>query len=85
MKHGAFRINSARYEVMDADALLDTLDNSQLAGAALDVFDTEPPCDPRLATHPKVITTPHIRAFTRESIDLTMHAAVDHLFNTLSK
>nr|WP_290667432.1 phosphoglycerate dehydrogenase [Ardenticatena sp.] len=67
MKPTAYLINVARGGVVDEDALVQALDEGRLAGAALDVFAEEPPRDTRLATHPKIVTTPHLGASTTEA------------------
>jgi D-3-phosphoglycerate dehydrogenase len=53
--------------VVDEAALRDALDSGHLAGAALDVFAQEPPAPGSIATHAKVIATPHIGAQTAEA------------------
>jgi D-3-phosphoglycerate dehydrogenase / 2-oxoglutarate reductase len=63
-------INTARGDLIDEGALADAIDAGQVAGAALDVFQTEPPPDPRLQTLPQVVATPHIAASTREGQEL---------------
>jgi phosphoglycerate dehydrogenase-like enzyme len=83
MKPGVFIINTARFDLLDAGAVLAALDTGHIAGLALDVFDTEPPTDERLARHPRVLATPHIGAFTRESIDRAMTKAVINLLVAL--
>lgn len=67
MRRDAYLINTGRAGLIDTEALLRALDREQIAGAALDVFDTEPPSasDP-LVTHPRVLATPHIAAWTEE-------------------
>ncbi len=67
MKKGARLICAARGGVIDEDALRAALDSGQLAGAALDVFAAEPPAPGGIATHPKVIATPHVGAQTHEA------------------
>ncbi|HBY95791.1 MAG: phosphoglycerate dehydrogenase [Ardenticatenaceae bacterium] len=67
MRNGAFLINAARGDLVDEPALSKALEAGKLAGAALDVFSTEPPKDSPLVGHPRVITTPHLGASTVEA------------------
>lgn len=67
MKQGAFIINCARGGVVSEKALLNALNNGKIAGAALDVFETEPKPSKELLEHPRVSVTPHIGASTKEA------------------
>ncbi len=83
MKPGSLLINCARGGVVDEEALLEALDSGHLAGAAVDVFATEPPTDRRLAEHPKTVTTPHIGAQTREAQERIALETVKMLLSAL--
>lgn len=69
MKDGVRIINVARGGLVDEDALLSVLESGKVAGAALDVFENEPPTDCPLLGHPKVVATPHLGASTAEAQD----------------
>ncbi len=68
MKPTAILVNCSRGEVVDADALAAALERGDLAGAALDVFATEPlPADSPLRRAPRTVLTPHIAGSTHEA------------------
>lgn len=69
-KKGVRIINCARGELISEADLLQALESGQVAGAALDVFEKEPPADPRLVAHPEVIAAPHIAGSTEEAQEI---------------
>jgi phosphoglycerate dehydrogenase-like enzyme len=85
MKRGAYLLNTARAGLLDEEAVLMALDSGQLSGLATDVFREEPPRDLRLLQHSKVIATPHVGGYTRESVSRAVEAAVDNLLAALVK
>lgn len=69
MKKGVIIVNAARAEIVDTHALLEALDSGKVTRAAIDVFTDEPVgVEWHLATHPKVIPTPHIGGSTSEAL-----------------
>jgi D-3-phosphoglycerate dehydrogenase len=69
MPAGSFVINTSRGGMIDEAALAAALASGHIAGAALDVFEGEPPApDHPLRNHPKVICTPHISGVTAGSM-----------------
>jgi D-3-phosphoglycerate dehydrogenase len=67
MKNGARLINCARGGLVDEDALYDALASGKLAGAALDVFEIEPPGQHKLLELDNFVGTPHLGASTLEA------------------
>lgn len=67
MQSSAFLVNSARGPLVDTDALVDAVRDGTIAGAGLDVFETEPlPPDSPLHDLDNVVTTPHVAAMTSD-------------------
>jgi D-3-phosphoglycerate dehydrogenase len=67
MKRGVYILNCARGGIIDDTDLLAALESGQVAGAAVDVYDPEPPADWRVPKHPRVVAMPHIGASTVEA------------------
>jgi D-3-phosphoglycerate dehydrogenase len=66
-RDGVRLINCARGGIVDEAALLRALETGKVAGAALDVFEEEPPAASALIAHERVVCTPHLGASTREA------------------
>ncbi len=67
MKNGVYIINCARGGIINEEALYDAITSGKVAGAALDVFEQEPPVNSRLVGLDQVICTPHLGASTEEA------------------
>ncbi|MEU3694434.1 D-2-hydroxyacid dehydrogenase family protein [Streptomyces griseoviridis] len=66
LKPTAYLVNTSRAAIVDQDALLAALREGRIAGAGVDVFDTEPlPADHPMRTAPRLLATPHLGYVTR--------------------
>jgi D-3-phosphoglycerate dehydrogenase len=79
MKPGVRIVNCARGGIVDETALLEALENGHVGGAAIDVFENEPPGDNPLLTDPRVLATPHLGASTEEAQESVAIEAADIL------
>ncbi len=84
MKKSAFLVNTSRGGVVDESALLKALNDGEIAGAALDVFEEEPPSEWDLVKHPKLIATPHLASSTSEAQDRVGELTADKIIAELS-
>jgi phosphoglycerate dehydrogenase-like enzyme len=86
MKEGALLINAARGELVDEAAVLAGLASGKLAGYATDVLSEEPPSPTHpFLSHPKVILTPHLGAYTKESLHAMGTTLVEQVRTVLAE
>jgi len=79
---GAYLVNASRGPVVDPRALLEALDSGHLAGAALDVFEKEPPdVNDRIRDHPRVCVSPHAAFFSVESDEEARRRSVENIIS----
>jgi phosphoglycerate dehydrogenase-like enzyme len=82
MKPTALFINTARGQLVNSRALAEALANETIAGAALDVFNTEPlDRNSPLTRLPNVILTPHIAANTSEALNVSLNMVIDNVID----
>lgn len=81
MRPSAYLINHARGPIVDSQALADALNTGRIAGAAIDVFEMEPPVpvDHPLLTARNTIVTPHVAFATTESMNLRASIVFDNI------
>jgi D-3-phosphoglycerate dehydrogenase len=84
MKDGARLVNCARGELVDLDAVLAGLESGKLAGAALDVFPSEPFTEHPLFDRDDVVLTPHLGASTAEAQDRAGVVTAEQVIAALS-
>jgi phosphoglycerate dehydrogenase-like enzyme len=78
MKQSAYLVNTSRGPIVDTDALLEALERGTIAGAGLDVYDTEPlPVDHPLRSAPRTILTPHLGYVTEDTYAVFFPDAVE--------
>ena len=87
MKPTAFIINAARGPIIESDALHQALEQGIIAGAAVDVFDMEPPLPENypLLTAPNLIATPHIGFNTKEAVTEKGRIALQNILDFLKQ
>ncbi|MFF1301651.1 D-2-hydroxyacid dehydrogenase family protein [Streptomyces sp. NPDC058307] len=80
LKPGAYLINTSRAAIVDQDALLTALHEGRIAGAGVDVFDTEPlPADHPMRTAPRLLATPHLGYVSRANYTTYYGQAVENI------
>jgi D-3-phosphoglycerate dehydrogenase / 2-oxoglutarate reductase len=85
LKKGVRLVNCARGGIIDESALAEALTSGHVAGAAIDVFDPEPPADSPLLKAPNVVLTPHLGASTLEAQDAVAREAAQLLTDYLTR
>ncbi|MCF8340958.1 MAG: phosphoglycerate dehydrogenase [Chitinophagaceae bacterium] len=85
MKDSAFLINTARGGIVNEQDLKFALSNGIIAGAALDVYETEPPIDMELLKLPNLICTPHTGGNANEAVVAMGMSAIEHLIQYFKK
>lgn len=83
MKPTSFLINTSRGEIVDEKSLFVALSENRIAGAALDVFEIEPPTNTELLKLPNIICSPHIAAQTKEAQELASTVIAEKVIQTL--
>lgn len=86
MKDSAILINCARGPIVNTQALAKALNEGKIAGAGIDVFDTEPPLEENhpLFDTPNTVLTPHVAYFTEEAMEKRAHIVFENAVDFLN-
>ena len=79
MKSSAFLINTARGPIVNQEDLKEVLKRKKISGAAIDVYEEEPPSDTELLRLSNLICTPHIGGSAYEAVLAMGRSAINHL------
>ncbi len=80
MRPDAYLVNTSRGPIVDTSALIAAVQNGAIAGAALDVHETEPlPPDHAVRSEPRILVTPHIGYVTRQTYEIFYGQAVEDI------
>ncbi|GHD64393.1 D-2-hydroxyacid dehydrogenase family protein [Streptomyces goshikiensis] len=80
MRPGAYLVNTSRAAIVDQEALLGALREGRIAGAGVDVFDSEPlPADHPMRSAPRLLATPHLGYVTRDNYATYYGQAVEDI------
>ncbi len=84
MKSNAFLINVARAELVDNEALYRALINKKIGGAAIDVYECEPPKEFKMSKLDNVISTPHVGFYSGKATDNSVKMAIDSVIKHIN-
>ena len=85
MKPTSFLINTARSGIVNQKALKLALINRTIAGAAIDVYDIEPPEDKEFILLNNLVNTPHIGGNSKEAVEAMGNASIDNILSWISE
>ena len=85
MKSSSFVINTARAGIINQEDLKWALQNKIIAGAAIDVYEVEPPEDKKLISLTKLVNTPHIGGNAKEAVEAMGITSINNIVNWIKE